>query len=207
MDVNKSKIIDPENEDPEFFGEFMRTIDDPSLQHSDNQFMTEIDGDNYMGMEVAMPRGDDGERLHATVKCRVIDEEGRPIGRPHTYPLLDSRKYEVEFVDGYSEELTANIIAENLIAQVDDEGCRQMMMSEIIDHRVLPDAIPRSKGTYKNSYGVTRKKFTTRGWQLLVKWKDGSTDWVERKDLKESYPVELALCATHHSIAEEPAFE
>ena len=206
MDVDKSKIIDPDNEDPEFFEEFMRTIDDASLQHADDQFMTEIDGDNYVGMELAMPRGDDGERLHATVKRRILDDEGKPMGRPHTNPLLDSRKYEVEFADGYSEELTANVIAENLIAQVDDEGRRQMMMSEIIDHRVLPDAIPRSKGTYENSFGVKRKKFTTRGWQLLVEWKDGSTDWVELKDLKESYPVELALYATHHNIAEEPAF-
>jgi hypothetical protein len=32
------------------------------------------------------------------------------------------RKYEVEFSDGHIEELTANIIAENLIAQVDQEG-------------------------------------------------------------------------------------
>jgi len=72
-----------------------------------------------------------------------------------------------------------------------------MMMSEIIDHRVLPDAIPQSQGTYVNQYGVKRRKTTTRGWGFLIKWKDGSTDWILLKDLKESYPVKLAHYATH----------
>ena len=184
----------------------MRTIDDASLQHADDSCDTEVTGDSYLGMELAMPRGGEGEMLHATVKRRLMDEEGLPVGRAHHNPLLDSRKYEVEYADGLVEELTANIIAENLIAQVDDEGRRQMMLSEIIDHRVLPEAIPRSQGTYENAYGVKRKKATTRGWQILVEWRDGSTDWIELKDLKDSYPVELALYAVNHDIAEEPAF-
>ena len=79
------------------------------------------------------------------------------MGSAHSDPLLDSRKYEVEYADGYVDALTANIIAENLIAQVDKEGCRQMMLSkEIVDHRVMTDAIPQSQGTYVNSYGVMR---------------------------------------------------
>ena len=40
----------------------------------------------------------------------------------------------------------------------------------------------------------------------LVEWKDGSTDWIELKDLKESYSVELARYATDRDIAYEPAF-
>ena len=80
------------------------------------------------------------------------------------------------------------------------------MLSEIIDHRVLSDAIPQSQGTYENAYGVKRKKATTRGWQVLVEWRDGSTDWIELKDLKESYPVELAMYAVDHKIADEHAF-
>jgi hypothetical protein len=119
---------------------------------------------------------------------------------------LDSRAYEVEYSDGYTESLTANLIAENLIAQVDEEGRRQMMLNEIIDHRVLPDAIPKSQGTYANPYGMKRKKATTRGWELLIEWRDGSTDWVALKDLKDSYPVELSEYAINQNIQDEPAF-
>jgi hypothetical protein len=71
---------------------------------------------------------------------------------------------------------------------------------------VLTDAIPQSPGTYENSYGVARRKLTTRGWELLVEWKDGLSGWVSLKDLKESYPIELALYATNRVIQDEPAF-
>ena len=104
------------------------------------------------------------------------------------------------------EELTANIIAENLIAQIDEEGRRQMMLEEIIDHRSTQAAISKPEGTYTNQYGVRRQKQTTRGWELLVQWKDGSTDWVALKDFKETYPVELAHYAVDRQIHEEPAF-
>jgi hypothetical protein len=40
----------------------------------------------------------------------------------------------------------------------------------------------------------------------LVSWKDGSTDWIPLKDLKESNPVEVAKYAVANKIAEEPAF-
>ena len=106
----------------------------------------------------------------------------------------------MDYVDGYIKELTANVIAENLISQVDEEGRRLMMLSEIIDHRSTADAIPIFEGTFVNQYGVERRKATTRGWELLVEWKDGSSDWISLKDLKESYPVEVAIYATKHGI-------
>ena len=205
--VETSKIIDPEEEDPGFFDEFSRVIDDVTLRHADDDNkQVKVVSDPYIGMELALSRGDEGEVIHGRVRRRLNDDEGNPLGMAHSNPLLDSRKYEVEYADGFVDELTANIIAENLIAQVDEEGRRQMMLSEIVDHRVLPDAIPRSQGTYTNSYGVKRRKATTRGWEVLVEWKDGSTDCIALKDLKESYPVELAHYAVNRNIQDEPAF-
>jgi hypothetical protein len=212
-DVASWRIIDPENEDPEFFNEFARVIDDATLAHANDDAATEdvtksveVGSDQYLGMELALPRGDDGQMMHARVTKRLKDNEGIPVGKANDNPLLDSRKYEIEYADGNIEELTANIIAENLIAQVDEEGRRQMMLDEIIDHRVNEDAIPKSQGTYVNPYGVRRQKQTTRGWEVLIQWKDGSTDWIALKDFKESYPVELALYATDRDIQDEPAF-
>ncbi|KAI2498349.1 Reverse transcriptase (RNA-dependent DNA polymerase) [Fragilaria crotonensis] len=212
-DVASWRIIDPENEDPEFFNEFTRVIDDAALAHANDDAAgedatksVEVGSDQYVGMELALPRGDDGQLMHARVTKRLKDNEGIPVGTANDNPLLDSRKYEIEYADGNIEELTANIIAENLIAQVDEEGRRQMMLDEIIDHRVNEDAIPKSQGTYVNPYGVKRQKQTTRGWEVLIQWKDGSTDWIALKDFKESYPVELALYATDRGIQDEPAF-
>ncbi len=51
-------------------------------------------------------------------------------------------------MDGHAEALTANIIAENIIAQFDEEGHRKMMLCAIMDHRaVLIEAIPKAQGT------------------------------------------------------------
>ncbi|KAI2511683.1 Reverse transcriptase (RNA-dependent DNA polymerase) [Fragilaria crotonensis] len=212
-DIDISKVVDPDNEDPEFFEEFARVIDNASLHPADDAITAtgdvkaiEVAIDQYIGMELALLIGDDGTRIHARVTKCMRDEEGRPIGTAHDNPLLDSRRHGIEYVDGNVEELTASIIAENLIAQVDDEGRRQMMFEEIIDHRTTPEAVPKSEGTYVNQYGVRRQKQTTRGWELLIQWRDGSTDWIALKDFKESYPVEMALYATNRGIHEEPAF-
>ena len=92
--------------------------------------------------------------------------------------MMDTSQYEVEFNDGDTEQLAANVIAENLLAQVDDHGHRHLMLEEIVDHRVLHDAISRSIGTFMTKNGVTRQIRTTRGWEIYVTWKDGSSDWI-----------------------------
>ena len=50
------------------------------------------------------------------------------------------------------------------------------------------------------------QKWTTRGWSLCVKWKDGSTSWVPLKDLKEGNTIELAEYAEANHLLQEPAF-
>jgi hypothetical protein len=41
---------------------------------------------------------------------------------------------------------------------------------------------------------------------LLVEWKDGASDWIPLKDLKDSNPVKLAEYAVANEIDREPAF-
>jgi hypothetical protein len=48
----------------------------------------------------------------------------------------------------------ANAIAENLLAQVDSEGHRQLMLDEIIDHRVNDTAIKKENGTITTKTGM-----------------------------------------------------
>ena len=40
----------------------------------------------------------------------------------------------------------------------------------------------------------------------LVQWKDSSTTWVELKDMKEAYPVQVAEYSVQNHISLEPAF-
>ena len=56
--------------------------------------------------------------------------------------------------------MTANLIAENIIFQIDDYGHMHVMLDEI---RVLPDTIPSDKGTYTIKQGTMRKECATKG--------------------------------------------
>ena len=89
---------------------------------------------------------------------------------------------------------------------MDEEGHRQLLMNEIIDHRKNDDAIEREDAFYTTRQGTKRRKMTTKGWELCVQWKDGSSNWIALKDLKHSYPVELAEYSIKYDLKDEPAF-
>jgi hypothetical protein len=81
-----------------------------------------------------MPRSG-GEVEFARVVKRLRDKDGLPIGTANDNPILDTRLYEVEFPDGHTTSLAANVIAENLFSQVDPEGNRLALLDDIIDYR------------------------------------------------------------------------
>ena len=44
----------------------------------------------------------------------------------------------------------------------------------------------------------------TKGWELLVKWKDGSSNWFSLKDIKQAYPAEVAEYMIGNNIQHKP---
>jgi hypothetical protein len=153
---------------------------------------------------VLLPRGKDV--LRAKVVGRMHGRDGNPLGMRHSNPILDTREYQVEFPDGSTATYAGNVIAENLYSQVDDEGRHFAILQEITDHKKDGSALSKDDGFIENRHGQRHPKLTTRGWKLLVSWKDGSTDWIPLKDLKEANPVEVAEYAVANKIAEELAF-
>ena len=79
-------------------------------------------------------------------------------------------------------------------------------MKEIIDHRTNGQEVKHQDAFITTKTGTKRGRETTKGWEILIEWKDGCTNWVALKDVKESYPVQLAEFAISNHIAEEPAF-
>ena len=188
----------------EFVAEYNKVVSDNTVPEADDVY--DCSKDNYLSMEIGLARGADDQLHTAVVKRRAVDIEGTPIGVPNDNPLLDSRRYEVEFSDGTLETISANVIAENLLAQVDDEGHRQLLLSEIIDHRQNDDSIPLDGSFYTTASGSKRRVRTTKGWDLCVQWKDGTTNWISLKDMKNSNPVDVAQYAKDNSIDHLPAF-
>jgi len=138
-------------------------------------------------------------------RARGID--GEPIGCAHTNPYFDTREYEVQFTDGTVEKYTANVIADNMYAQIDDEGNTFQLLHEIMDHKKDGTAIDIADGMITSANGNVKPKVTTAGWWLLVMWKDQSTMWIKLKDLKASNPIEVAEYAVANRLTEEPAFK
>mgnify|MGYP003326537431 FL=1 len=204
LNFNTHHSLNNMNSDPDFIEEFNKVISDASI--TDPEDNTPDSYDPYLQMELSLPRGDDFSPMNARVIHRQTDENDLPIGKANNNPLLDTRMYTVEFENGHKETLSANIIAENLIAQVDEEGHRQRLLSEIVDHRANGSAIKKEDGYFVTNRGIKQKKRTTKGWELFVEWKDGGGNWIELKDLKHAYPVELAQYAIDNKIDQEPAF-
>ena len=49
-------------------------------------------------------------------------------------------------------------------------------------------------------------KIGTRICEVIVLWKDGSTDWIHLKDTKDLNPVEVAEYEVENCIQDEPSF-
>ena len=57
----------------------------------------------------------------------------------------------------------ANLIAENMYSQVDEEGQQYTLMSEIIDHKSDGKALSKDDGFYLDRYGKQQPRMTTCG--------------------------------------------
>ena len=72
----------------------------------------------------------------------MIKTEG--IGSPNENPYLNTVLYDVEFEDGTCQQYGANIIAENMWRNVDDDGHHSDTLDSILDLRLKPNAVKNS---------------------------------------------------------------
>jgi hypothetical protein len=178
--------------------------EDPLAAMPDADEYTPEQYDEYVGSEVLLPVG--SELLRGVVKKRHHDLNGNPYGLRNSNPILDTRSYDVQLPDGSIGTYGANILAENIMSSVDDEGNLFVLMDEIIQHRKTKEALVGEDGWYITKTGTRRRKPTTKGWELLISWKDGTSSWTRLADIKESFPLEVAEYVKGVGILDEPAF-
>ena len=114
--------------------------------------------------------------------------------------------YGIEFPDVDVKKYSANIIAENLLAQVGPEGFHTNVLEAILDHNHDGTAVTMSGKYFKKKQGRRTQRKTIVGWALQIKWKNRTKQWVNLKDLKESNAVDVAEYVTARGIQDEPAF-
>ena len=120
-------------------------------------------------------------------------------------PILDTRIFVVEFPDGRCEEYTTNIIAESILANVDDNGFDTGLFDKIVDHMRNNKAISIKDG-YVMSGTMQKPVITNKGWKIKIRWKDGTYDWLTLSQVKGSNLIQLAEYAVHKGIHKEPSF-
>ena len=78
-----------------------------------------------------------------------------------------------------------------MYAQCDEEGKQYLLYGSILDHNIDGHAL-----SLADQDGVvcgrSSKRKTTKGWNLCVQWKYGTTTWERLSDLKEYHPIQVA---------------
>ena len=161
-------------------------------------------GDTLINAEVLLPQGEDLQK--ARVMKRRINTDGNEIGTYDSNPLLNSIIYEVKFPDGTVQDYGANVIAENLYSQLDEDGHRQQVLDCILEHSKDDTAVPKAEKYAVTKGGSKRLRKTTIGWKMLVRWTDNNEQWIPLRKLKDHYPVQAAEYAKANKIDDEAAF-
>jgi len=162
--------------------------------------------DALIGIEVVL--SDPADQAHSKGLCKIlraaVNENGELIGNMSEHPQLNTILYDVQCWDGKVRQYAANVIAENILSQVDTNGRVGVHLRRIADHKREADAVRREELSDSKQ---SKLRFTTRGWKFKVLWSDGSYEWIHLSDLKESNPVDVAEYAKSRGLVSEPAFE
>ena len=205
MDADMADIFPPAMDD-----DYDEAYDDAPVPAEPEAAMPEADDidydeyDGYLSAEIKLMRN--GVESMGKVVARTTNENGERIGKANANPMFDDRLYDCEFLDGSTDTYTTNIIAESMFSQVDDEGRSFAIIQDITDHRKNGSAVDSDDKYFTDNRGRVRERRTTVGWSLNCEMKDGSSMWLPLKDLKESYPIQVAEYAVANKIADEPAF-
>ena len=161
--------------------------------------------DLLIGAEILLPEGEttDGKFAAGKVIRQCVDTNGVARGQHNDNPLFSTRAYDVLFEDGRVREYSANVIAENVLAMADSSGHLSCEMESIVSHQRNGDAVSKEDAAKSKCKGLFK---TTKGWALLVKFKEGTTRWIDLKDAKQANPVMVANYAFARDLEDEPAF-
>ena len=162
--------------------------------------------DILLSAELLQPNESADSFIRGTVIKRAKNNLVQPIGTRHADANLDFRRHIVKMSDGMERELQHNLISTNMITQADSEGRRFLLLDEILNYRKLDSAVKKKDATHVRHNGNSHRLKTTKGYEFLVLWKDGNTDWIPLKDMYASNPLETTEFAVACQLQDKPAF-
>ena len=163
--------------------------------------------DMMIGIEVLLPHGEEGNSMCKVLR-RSVDTEGQTTGIYNENPALNTMLYDVQFDDGTIEKYGANLIAQNVLEQVEDSaGHYAERIAAVVDHRRQGNAVSKGNRYVTTRDGRKKLRKSTAGWDFKVKFTSGREQWMQLKDLKEINPVEVAEYVAARGLDDEVAFQ
>ena len=89
---------------------------------------------------------------------------------------------------------------------MDVEENRHVLFQDIFNHRYDGTEVKEQDAFVTTHTRTKRRRETTKGVEVLVQWKDGSTTLVTLKDMKNSYPLQMAKYVVQRHIVGNPSF-
>lgn len=138
--------------------------------------------DTLLNTKIQMQVGYD--LCNGTVKRRAVGPDNRLIGTYDDDPMKSTMVYEVEFPNGESRVYSANILAEHMLNQIDEEPFSTTMLKGILNYSKDERIAVSHDDIFTKDAKVQRQYMkTTKGWKLLVQWEDNSQTWIPLMDM------------------------
>ena len=102
---------------------------------------------------------------------RSIAANGKIIGYFHNNSELNSLVCDVEFPDVEVKEYADNVLSENTLSQVDNEGFTLTLLNSILNFKQYDQAVSKDDQYATTKRGSRRLRKTTCGWKLLTQMK------------------------------------
>jgi len=170
-------------------GDYIGFEDTPDVEEMINTEDARSKSDSYdknMGVDVVLSYSGD-TKLMTKVKKRIIrDDRNRS---DYYKPTHNYSVYEIQFPDGSTDEVEANLITGSMVSDCDSEGRHNKLLRGIAEHKKDGTALNVADGPYVSRAGNRTPKKTTKGWKFLVEWVDGSMDSMNLADMKNAYPL------------------
>ena len=163
--------------------------------------------DMMIGVEVMLPHGEERSAVCKVLR-RSVDSEGKTTGIYDSNHNLNTMLYDVQFDDGTIQKYAANVIAQNVLEQVEDtDGHYADRIAAVVDHRRQGNAVSKGNRYVTTRDGQKKLRKSTAGWDFKVKFESGREQWMQLKDLKEVNPVEVAEYVAARGLVDEVAFQ
>ena len=141
------------------------------------------------------------------VVSRFTDTNGEIKGSNDPNPFLNNLNYDVELPDGEIKEYLANVIAENMYPQVDDDSHATQILYAIVDYRKDRNAVNKADMRVSTKSGEKNLRHTASSWSLLIMWKSREEEWMLINHIKQSLSLKPAEFSVTRRIHNDPAFK